>query len=38
MIDEPFLVIDADDYYGKEGFKKFHDYMVEEMDENGYMM
>lgn len=38
MIDEPFLVINADDYYGKEGFKKLHDYMVEEMDENGDMM
>lgn len=29
---EPFLVINADDYYGKEGFKKIHDYMVNEMD------
>lgn len=38
VIHEPFLVINADDYYGKEGFKKLHDYMVEEMDENGDMM
>lgn len=38
VIHEPFLVINADDYYGKEGFKKHHDYMVEEMDENGNMM
>lgn len=38
VIHEPFLVINADDYYGKEGFKKLHDYMVEEMDENGEMM
>ena len=30
-----FLVINADDYYGKEGFKKIHDYMVNEMDEDG---
>ncbi len=30
---EPFLVINADDYYGKEGFRKVHDYMVEHMDE-----
>lgn len=32
MVHEPFLVINADDYYGKEGFKKIHDYMVNEMD------
>ena len=38
VILEPFLVINADDYYGKEGFKKLHDYMVEEMDENGDKM
>lgn len=35
VIDGPFLVINADDYYGKEGFKKIHEYMVNEMDENG---
>ena len=35
VIHEPFLVINADDYYGKEGFKKIHDYMVNEMDEDG---
>lgn len=34
VIHEPFLVINADDYYGKEGFKKIHEYMVKEMDEN----
>ena len=38
VIHEPFLVINADDYYGKEGFKRLHDYMVEEMDESGDMM
>ena len=32
MVHEPFLVINADDYYGKEAFKKIHDYMVDEMD------
>lgn len=32
MVQEPFLVINADDYYGKEGFRKIHDYMVNEMD------
>lgn len=34
LIKEPFLVINADDYYGKEGFKIVHDYMVNEMDES----
>ena len=30
VIDTPFAVINADDYYGKEGFKKVHDFLVEE--------
>lgn len=34
IIKEPFLVINADDYYGKEAFGKIHDYMVEQMDES----
>ncbi len=38
VIHEPFLVINADDYYGKEGFKRLHEYMVEEMDEDGDTM
>lgn len=38
VIHEPFLVINADDYYGKEGFRKLHDYMVEESEENGNQM
>lgn len=33
LIKEPFAVINADDYYGKDGFRKLHDYMVNEMDE-----
>lgn len=32
MVNGPFLVINADDYYGKEGFRKIHDYMVNTMD------
>ncbi len=32
VIQEPFAVINADDYYGKEGFVKIHDYLVNEMD------
>ena len=27
VIHEPFLVINADDYYGKEGIKKLHEYV-----------
>lgn len=34
LVDGPFLVINADDYYGKEGFKKIHDYMVHEMQDD----
>lgn len=33
IVKEPFVVINADDYYGKEAFRKLHDYMVTEMDE-----
>jgi len=32
LVKEPFLVINADDYYGKEGFRLIHDYMVNQMD------
>ena len=28
MIDTPFIVNNADDYYGKEGFKAVHEYLV----------
>lgn len=28
VVDSPFLVINADDYYGKEGFREIHDYLV----------
>ncbi len=33
LVDCPFAVINADDFYGKEGFRLLHDYMVNEMDE-----
>lgn len=32
IVNEPFCVINADDYYGKEGFKVVHDYMVNHMN------
>lgn len=28
VVDSPFIVINADDYYGKEAFVKLHDYLV----------
>ena len=28
MLNTPFIVINADDYYGKEGFKAVHEYLV----------
>lgn len=28
IVKEPFAVINADDYYGKEGFRKIHDFLV----------
>lgn len=31
-VDCPFAVINADDYYGKEGFRLLHDYMVHDMN------
>lgn len=34
LVNEPFMVINADDYYGKEGFKKIHEYMVNEMKDD----
>lgn len=30
IVDTPFLVINADDYYGKDAFKLIHDYLTEE--------
>lgn len=35
LVDGPFMVINADDYYGKEGFRIIHDYMVSQMQEDG---
>lgn len=35
LVNGPFMVINADDYYGQEGFKRLHDYMVGEMDQGG---
>lgn len=34
-VNEPFLVINADDYYGKAAFKEIYDYLTTESDNNG---
>lgn len=34
LVKEPFVVINADDYYGKEAFRRIHDYMIQNMDED----
>ncbi len=39
FINEPFLVINADDYYGKNAFKLMHDFLIENYEnENKYGM
>lgn len=39
VVNEPFAVINADDYYGKEAFVKVHDYLVTNGDkERAYCM
>lgn len=38
MIHEPFAVINADDYYGKESFRQIHDWLVIDHAENAIAM
>ncbi|MGN0243382.1 MAG: NDP-sugar synthase [Lachnospiraceae bacterium] len=38
LIDCPFVVINADDYYGKEGFRKLHDFLIQNEDTTKYCM
>ncbi|MBO5327178.1 MAG: nucleotidyltransferase [Clostridia bacterium] len=35
VVKEPFLVINADDYYGKEGFRIAHDFLVQNGGKRG---
>lgn len=37
LVQEPFVVINADDYYGKEAFVKVHDYLIQEQPDSGRM-
>ena len=34
IVNEPFAVINADDYYGKEGFRKIHEYLTSDQRED----
>lgn len=38
VVHEPFMVINADDYYGKEAFVKMHEWLCEEHKDNAYSM
>ena len=41
LVEEPFLVINADDYYGRHAFKMAYDFLTEDQDKAGiyqYMM
>ena len=38
LIHEPVAVINADDYYGKEAFRKLHDWLVLEHEGNAFAM
>ncbi|MBQ9592865.1 MAG: nucleotidyltransferase [Lachnospiraceae bacterium] len=38
VVDTPFLVINADDYYGVEGFKVAHEYLANEPAKGAYCM
>ena len=35
VLDEPFIVINADDYYGKEAYVKVHDSLIQEQPKDG---
>ncbi len=35
LVQEPFAVLNADDYYGKEAFVKVHDFLAEEHPKSG---
>ena len=34
IVNEPFMVINADDYYGKEGYKRVHEFLVNTPERN----
>lgn len=38
LVDTPFAVINADDYYGKEAFVKLHEFLCREGESNAFCM
>ncbi|MDO5027695.1 MAG: sugar phosphate nucleotidyltransferase [Bacillota bacterium] len=36
LVDGPFVVINADDFYGQESFIKIYDYLMDQEEENSY--
>ena len=38
LIDSPFAVINADDYYGKSVYRDIHDYLCQDHPDNAYCM
>lgn len=38
ILNEPFCVINSDDYYGQDAFYKIHDFLVNSTDDNEYAM
>lgn len=38
VINEPFAIINADDFYGREAYKQVFDFVAESADENEYAM
>lgn len=38
IVNEPFVVINADDYYGKEAFKTIHEYLISGHNDNELCM
>lgn len=38
LLKEPFAVINADDYYGKQAFVMLHDWLIQEHDDNAIAM
>jgi dTDP-glucose pyrophosphorylase len=38
IIEDNFVIINADDYYGKEAFVKIHDFLISDHKENEYCM
>ena len=37
VVHEPFVIINADDYYGKEAFHKLHDFLLEDHSDSGVL-